>query len=419
MNNRQRLLQRRLFLQQGAVAGTALALGSRLPGILTQAAAAARSRADDGDRILIVVQLSGGNDGLNTVVPHRNELYQAARPTLRIASADVLGINDDFGFHPACRALADLLEQDSLAIVQGVGYEQPNRSHFESMDIWHTCRRKEERGSDGWLGRAFDRHAETAGNDPPGLFLGANKLPAALVARDTQVPSINSPEQFKFQGADAQLVADALQEGATAGEAMTDEEDELAAFLSESTAAAVEASGKIAAALEQSDGGSPYPDTPLATKLRTIARLIESGFQTRVYYVEIDGFDTHAQQADAHRALLEQWSGAVAALTQDLARMGRLDDTLVLSFSEFGRRVAENASEGTDHGAAAPVFLTGGRVAGGIHGDLPSLENLDDGDLRYHTDFRRVYATVLGQWLGWNPTPILGQSFEPLNVLRG
>lgn len=407
-------LDRRNFLQQSAAAASALAIGSKLPAFLTQAARAAGPGRSPDERFVIVIQLSGGNDGLNTVVPHRDPAYRAARPTLRIDSSDVLTINSELGFHPACRGLADLIEQDHLSIINGVGYEQPNRSHFESMDIWHSCHRKENRGPDGWLGRAFDLNRNLEATDPPGLFLGANKLPAALVARDTRVPSIDSPEQFKLQGADAQLLAQTLQ----APNQMQSADDDLASFLAQSTTSAVEVSEKIAEALANAKTSAAYPTTPLGSKLNTIARFIESGFHTKVYYVELDGFDTHSQQSEAHRALLAQWSDAVAALTTDLEQMGRLDDALVLSFSEFGRRVAENASEGTDHGAAAPVFLAGGRVAGGVIGEIPSLENLDDGDLRYHTDFRRVYSTVLGQWLGWDPTSILGSDFAPLEVLR-
>lgn len=405
---------RRSFLQQSAAVTGALAIGSKLPAFLAQAASAS-NLAINNDRFVIVIQLSGGNDGLNTVVPHRDSAYRSARPTLRINSSDVLAINNELGFHPACRGLADMLEANRMAIINGVGYEQPNRSHFESMDIWHSCRRKEDRGPDGWLGRAFDLNRSPDATDPAGLFLGANKLPAALVARDTQVPTIDSPEQFKLQGDDAGLLAETLQPSA---EMQAAGSDDLASFLEQSTTAAVEVSEKIARALAEAKTSSDYPTTPLGNKLNTIARFIESGFQTKVYYVELDGFDTHSQQAEAHRSLLEQWSDALAALTKDLERMGRLDDAVVLSFSEFGRRVAENASEGTDHGAAAPVFLSGGKVAGGVIGEIPSLENLDDGDLRYHTDFRRVYSTVLGQWLGWDPTSILGSDFAPLEVLR-
>lgn len=411
-------IDRRQLLQGIAGAGSALAIGGVLPGFLARAAAG--SPRANGDRILVVVQLSGGNDGLNTVVPHKHEAYRAARPTLRIDSSDVLAIDAELGLHPACRPLADALEAGQLGIVQGVGYDQPNRSHFESMDIWHSCRRKEDRGQEGWLGRAFDLNGGAAARDPVGIFLGESKLPASLVARSTPVPSIDSPERFRLQGQDAEALTTALSGMSSPADstAPTGEAAALAEFLERSTGAALEASRRIEAALASGKAVEGYPATRLAEKLSTVGRLIEAGLSTRVFYVELDGFDTHSQQADAHRGLLEQWSGALGAFLKDLADIGRLDDTVVVSFSEFGRRVAENASEGTDHGAAAPLFLAGGRVAGGLHGAHPSLTDLDDGDLKFHTDFRSVYATLLEQWLGWDASPALGGRFESLPLLR-
>ncbi len=411
-------IDRRTLLKGMAGAGSALAIGGTLPGFLARAAASAGRHA--GDRILVVVQLSGGNDGLNTVVPHKHEAYRAARPTLRIDSADVLAIDDELGLHPACRSLADALEAGRLGIVQGVGYDQPNRSHFESMDIWHSCRRKEDRGQEGWLGRAFDLNGGAEARDPLGIFLGESKLPASLVARATPVPSIDSPERFRLQGQDAEALSTALSgmSGPAETSGLPSEAAALAEFLERSTGAALEASRRIEAALAAGKAVDGYPASRLAEKLSTVGRLIEAGLSTRVYYVELDGFDTHSQQAEAHRGLLEQWSGALGAFLQDLAGIGRLDDTIVVSFSEFGRRVAENASEGTDHGAAAPLFLAGGRVAPGVHGAMPSLTDLDDGDQKFHTDFRRVYATLLEEWLGWDASAALGRRFETLPLIR-
>lgn len=405
---------RRRFLRQISGAGVALGIGSALPRVLWEAAAS--QRVDDGERFVVVIQLSGGNDGLNTIAPYADDRYVAARKTLHLRADQVLRIDDRLGWHPGCAGVAELLQAGKLSVVQGVGYANPNRSHFESMDIWHSCRGKEGRRSEGWLGRALDEQlAGTVLTDPAAFFLGGTKLPAALVSRSVPVPTLDSPERFRLRESDAEALGEVL----TPVKDMSEQADELTAFLEQSTDAALSASRRVAEALSRGEGASRYPNTPLAGKLRTVGQLIDAGLKTRIFYVELDGFDTHAQQGEAHASLLQQWSDALSAFANDLQGMGRFEDALVLTFSEFGRRVEENASEGTDHGAAAPVFLAGGGVQGGVIGELPSLEDLDDGDLRYHTDFRQVYATILEGWLGWESSRIVGEGFPPLDLLRG
>lgn len=401
---------RRQFLGDNIRNATGLAIGASLPGAWMQAIAddAARS-ALDAEKILVVIQLSGGNDGLNTVVPYRDDDYRKARPTLGIDATDVLKLGDDIGLHPAMKDVMSLIEQNSFSIVHGVGYPAPNRSHFESMDIWHSCQRKENRTDSGWLGRIFEKGFLDL-SDSAGLHLGAESLPLALVGRGVQVPSIREVEQMKFKSSSIDQSMEKMDLDATD---ISDSED-LIGFLSASTDIAVRASHRIAGALASSTDDSEFPESQLADKLKVISRLILAGLKTRVYYVTLDGFDTHANQLAAHQGLLRQWSEALAAFHKRLERAGESNRVLVMTFSEFGRRLKENASEGTDHGAAAPLFLSGPKLPQLQVGSLPSLVDLDDGDLKHHTDFRRVYASVIENWLGQSSEYALAGKHEPI-----
>ena len=399
---------RRQFLQTTLGASTVIALDATLPALWQRVSAAETST----ENVLVVVQLSGGNDGLNTVVPLKNADYRKQRPTLAISADDALGVSDDLGLHPEMRGCADLLEDNKLSIVQGVGYPNPNRSHFESMDIWHTCRRKDSPRSEGWLGRFLNTAAPTS--DALALHLGEEKQPLALTSEKIRVPSVASLDRFKLNaGEDGKLrtaIGDlsSLQRGD--GSALLN-------FLQTSTTSALAASERITQARAEYSTPVEYPDNKLAEKLRTVAQLIEAGLQTRVYYVALNGFDTHSQQAAAHAALLGQFSSAVNAFVRDVDHHGHGDRVLVMSFSEFGRRVKENASEGTDHGAAGPMLLAGNKVKSGLIGDHPSLDDLVDGDLKFHTDFRQIYATVLQRWLGCQSRDVLGGDYKPVELL--
>lgn len=400
---------RRQFLQGAVGASTVLSLGGAAPQFLRQLAA--REPASSNQRVLVVVQLSGGNDGLNTVVPHRDDRYRKARPTLAVPSNDVLKINSDLGWHPGARGLADLLEAQRLAVIQGVGYPNPNRSHFESMDIWHSCDRKENRRTDGWLGRVLDRTPATG--DVPALHLGDKKQPLALAAQRTRTPSIKSLDKFRLQAendrrlrTDVERLAKAKREGG----------NDLLGFVQTSASSALAASQRVESARKRYQPKANYPASRLSQKLRTVAQLIDAGLKTRIYYVVLDGFDTHSLQADAHSALLRQLGGALQAFVSDIDQHGHGDRTTVMCFSEFGRRVAENASKGTDHGAAGPMFLAGNKVRAGLIGKHPDLGKLKQGDVQHHTDFRRVYAAVLEKWLGYETREILGGTYKPLPV---
>ncbi len=404
---------RRQFLGGSIAASAGLAIGSPVPGSWMQALA---SDAVGGERILVVIQFSGGNDGLNTVIPYSNEEYRKARPKLAIAKNDVLKIDDQLGLHPSLGGASKLLERGRLSIVQGVGYAAPNRSHFESMDIWHSCRRKEERGTDGWLGRWIGSHASDKQTDSLGLHLGGGQQPLALAARGVQVPSIASVDQFRLKIADEGMIGNAMLSNKSSDADAKNEGNDLLGFLQASTDAAVAASERLEKALKKPDTESEFPQTDLGEKLRVISRLILAGLSTRVYYITLDGFDTHAQQAVAHAGLLRHWGDALDAFVRRMERAGQADRVLVMTFSEFGRRVQENASEGTDHGAAAPVFFAGCSLPKPVIGELPSLTDLDDGDLKFHTDFRSVYATIVEKWFTDKSKQVLGETYPAINL---
>jgi uncharacterized protein (DUF1501 family) len=403
---------RRQFLASTLASSALVSLGGSVPLVLRRAAAAEGGQAD---HVLVVVQLSGGNDGLNTIVPYRNEEYRKRRPTLAIAESGVLKINDDLGFHPSLRGAAALLEQGWLSILQGVGYSNPNRSHFESMDIWHTGQRKLDRRREGWLGRLLEASPSSAGRDVPAIHLGQEQQPLALSARNIRVPSVASLDRFRLQDISDAQVRERIRLLTSAER--DDTVGDLLGFVQSSAVAALDASARLEQATRHATSSVTYPNHPLSEKLRTVAQLISAGMKTRIYYVALDGFDTHAQQAAAHRALLGHWGDAMQSFYKDLQERGHAERVLMLSFSEFGRRVAENASEGTDHGAAAPVFLSGPAVKAGLIGEHPSVTDLDDGDLKHHTDFRQVYATVLEQWMQTPSQPILGDKYTPVPAI--
>jgi uncharacterized protein (DUF1501 family) len=399
---------RRDFLNVALGSSLVLSIDGHAPLFLNQALAEDTPRSDT---ILIVVQLSGGNDGVNTVIPYTDDVYHRSRPKLAIAQDQVLKLDDRIGLHPSMRGLSEMYQDGMLAIVQGVGYPSPNRSHFESMDIWHTCYMKHQRSDEGWLGRYLDQTRDQTALDPPAMHVGPEKQPYALSARYVRTPSVFSLDQFQLRTEGEDRSAEAIRSLTQTSPAS---DGGLLDFVHTSTQSALTASQRLEIARRDYQTPVEYPDSGLAQKLRIVAQLIGAGLATRVYYMELDGFDTHAQQRDAHAALLSEFSAGVKAFMDDAVHQKFADRVLVLSFSEFGRRLAENASEGTDHGAAAPVFLAGGRVKGGLVGAQPSLTDLDDGDLKHHTDFRQLYATVLERWLHCPSESALGGRYDLL-----
>jgi uncharacterized protein (DUF1501 family) len=405
------MFSRRDFLRTS----TLVALAPTVPAFLVHTARAAA--AASAGRILVVIQLDGGNDGINTVVPFADEGYAKHRKALRLPTDQLHKITKEVGLHPAMGDAAKLLEGGRLAIVQGVGYPNPNRSHFQSMAIWHTANVNlpREDGADaqtraafGWIGQALDEGRKPADGAPGAVFVGEGSLPAALRSRRSVASAITRPE-------DSILALKGVT-GTAAGEAGG--ADDLAAFVRRRTLDAYATSERMAQVLRPEDRGASYPATGLAGRLRVIARLIKGGGGTRAYSTAQGGYDTHSVQLVPHAVLLGELCGALKAFLDDLAAARLEERVLVLCFSEFGRRVAENGSQGTDHGTAGPVLLAGPRVKAGLLGEAPKLLDLQDADLKTGIDFRRVYATVLEDWLGLPSKPALGGDFEPLALFR-
>ena len=401
---------RRNFLRSSAAGSAILTFGGLAPSALQAAA-----EQSESERILVVIELQGGNDGLNTVIPVGDETYRKLRPKLAIAKSDSLEISDGLAFHSSLRGFADLLEAGRLAIIQGVGYPDPNRSHFESMDIWHTCQRKDENRTDGWLGRLLEHTADTGGGDPTALHLGHDKQPFALMSREVRVPSIRSLEQFRLQGTEDAQFRKAVQD---LTDARRGDSNDLLNFVQSSTSSAISASERLSSSVKSYSSSVTYPKNGLGEQLQTVAKLISSGLKTSVYYVTLNGFDTHSQQPDAHAGLLRQLGDSVKAFLDDIDHLKQSDRVALMCFSEFGRRVEENASAGTDHGTAGPMFMAGTAVKSGLIGQLPGLSNLQDGDLRHHTDFRQVYAAVIQNWFQCEAEPILKGKFAAVDVFR-
>jgi uncharacterized protein (DUF1501 family) len=377
--------------------------------------------------ILVVLQLAGGNDGLNAVVPYGDDTYYRSRPTIGIPREKLLDLNGHIGFNPALAPVKALHDQGHLALIQGVGYPNPNRSHFRSTEIWQTASDTNTIIRTGWLGRYFDNCCSGEGATA-GVAL-AGQLPQAFASDNPTGITVSSGSRLGFakepdaaeQALFNQLngIEPETMSGSSIGEiagangcGMTSIE-----YLQRTALDAQIGSDKIAAALRRVKPETTYPKTQLGRSLSYICRLISGGLPTRVYYASQGGYDTHNSQQNSHDRLLAQLGDALGAFCQDLKTKGIFDQVMIITFSEFGRRVAENASKGTDHGTAAPMFVLGGNIKPGIYGRQPSLEQLDAGDLIYNIDFRSVYSTVLNSWLRAPAAKVLGRDFGRLDFV--
>jgi uncharacterized protein (DUF1501 family) len=404
-------LSRRDLLRLGTSSLLACGAGVPLFGARTARAVATEPASRAKGRVLVVLQLDGGNDGLNTVVPFKDDDYRKARPKLQIAEKAVLKIDDRLGFHPALAGFARLLESRQLAIVQSVGYPNPSRSHFESMAIWHTAKRDAPQDAPGWVARVLEASPPLPGGDAPAIYLSieAQQRPQALVGGQRHVPSLPGLEQFHRRlgipdsaGAAAQRAAldrIAAREHGRPGSLLN--------FVERSAWLSYESSARFDH-LVAAGSSADYPLNGLGRRLRVIAQLIKAGLTTSIYYTQLGNFDTHAAQAASHYGLLFELGSSLQAFTADMVESGDGGRVVELVFSEFGRRLAENASGGTDHGTAAPLSLAGPAVTAGLHGPYPNLQDLDDGDPKLAIDFRRVYATLLDQWLACPGEQVLG-----------
>jgi uncharacterized protein (DUF1501 family) len=413
-------LSRRALLRHGALL---VASGYLAPAFVTRTALAlepayaAGATQGAANKILVVLQLSGGNDGLNTLVPFADPGYARLRPSLGIAGADVLPLTDSVGLHPALGAFKSLFDQGKLAVVQGVGYPNPNRSHFRSMDIWHTANPDTFERS-GWLGRYVDACQCSQTNALSAIGVG-DRLNGLFWTDTTLVPAISSIGAFSFvtdttYKNDRTYQLQALQNIYNQAGNFSPFES----LIRRGTLDALAGSDELQKVAASYQSPVEYPkNNGLANQLKLVAQVIAGNVGTRLFSVSMGGFDTHANQKEHHTNLLNQLGQAVEAFMQDLAAMLRQDDVVLMTFSEFGRRARQNASEGTDHGTAEPMFVIGNAVQGGVYGTYPSLENLDaNGDLQFTTDFRSVYAGILRDQVGTDPAPILGGDFPPLTV---
>jgi len=364
-----------------------------------------------GDTVLVVCQLSGGNDGLNTVVPWANKRYYELRPTIGIPEAQVLKINNDLGFNPGLTGLAELFQQKKVAVIQNVGYPQPNRSHFKSMDIWQSAS-PDSKLKYGWIGRHFDAESTTGPLNPVvALGLSTDK-PLALSGRVASIPCFASlvDVQSMVGDPDAEKMLRQIQ-------GMDAKEGTDTRVVQQANKTALDAMALLSKQLKDYAPKQTYGNDAFGVGFKQIAQLIATSPQTRVVYFSAGGFDTHARQTDQHKTLLTNFGNAINAFQKEMEACGKADKVVVLVFSEFGRRSFENASGGTDHGAAAPMFLVGSRVKGGVYGPLPDLADLQDGDLKFKIDFRQVYATTLDKWMGGDSAVVLGQKFDTLDMV--
>lgn len=416
---------RRDFLRLSLGAAPLVSLGAGPPSFLCRAALAAEPKAQQGETVLVVVQLSGGNDGLNTVAPVADDAYRRHRPTIALPADKVHKIDSYLGFHPRMPGFARLYREGLMCVVQGVGYENPDDNHAVAMHHWQTGRPHDNACQTGWLGRALDRARQADDLHVPALFVSLSSHPLALTGDRVLVPSLRSLDQWVFRdmpGAAGRGYRSYVEK--LAGAQRTVSAAPLLETVCRGSREALRAARRVEEIVQADQGSGGYPDFRIAQMLRAIARLIRADLGIRIFFTELGGdgfggFDTHANQLGNHCALLEQLSESVAAFADDLRRDRLLDRVLLMTFSEFGRTLQENGRHGTGHGAAAPMFLVGARLRGGLAGAHPSLTALEsNGGLKFHTDFRRVYATALSSWLGFDSRPVLGDGFAPLDVLN-
>jgi uncharacterized protein (DUF1501 family) len=371
------------------------------------------------DNVLVVLQLSGGNDALNTIVPYADPLYLENRPVVRIDPEKVLPINERIGFNPALEPIKALWDEDKVAIIQGIGYPHPNRSHFRSMDIWHTCE-PDKVGTEGWLGRAIRDIDPNHDNVLTGVNFGRG-LPRALAVPGVPVASVGNLETYGvltgIQGEDQRTEALGLFSNMYAprlGRTLVKE------YISQTGVDALKGADILSTAPQQYASTVKYGGDTVAQYLRNIAQVYFAGLGTRIMYTTApqNSFDTHASELGKHTQLWQEVSNGVSAFYQDLQEHHAGDNVVMLLFTEFGRRVHDNGS-GTDHGSGGIAFVIGDAVKGGLYGEYPSLapEKLLEGDLHYNNDFRGTYATLLEQWLGLDSKAIVGGSFEQLDFL--
>ena len=398
------LIKRKEFIQIGSLATASLMLPKFLK------AFEGKNLMPPGNKVMVVLQLSGGNDGLNTVIPVRNDLYYKARPKLGIEKTKALLINDEVGLHPALTGFKGLYDDGSLGIMNSVGYPNPDRSHFRSMDIWQTGSQSNEYYATGWVGRYLD--AQCNGCDKPTQAIEIDDV-LSLAMKGEHVKGIALKDPKRLYGtSNEKFFRDVLANHKnTSGEASVD-------YLYKTMAETLSSADYIFKQSRVHPTNADYPKTELGNSLKTIASLIFSDINTKVYYVSLGSFDTHVNQDAQQQRLFTEMNDAVTSFVKDLKTNNRFNDVLLFTFSEFGRRVEQNASGGTDHGTANVMFMvSGGLKQKGLLNKIPDLNDLDEGDLKYKVDFKNVYATVLKKWLDADDSAILNHNYPYLDFI--
>ena len=396
------VIKRKEFLQIGSLASASLLMPQFLRAFEKPAS------VPPGNKVVVVIQFSGGNDGLNTVIPVRNDIYYKSRPRLGIKETDALSVTDDAALNPALTAFRDLYHDGNLGILNSVGYPNPNRSHFRSMDIWQSASTSEQYLYSGWLGRYLDAQCKGCGKPTQALEID-DMLSLSLKGELQKGLAFKDPAKL-YKSSNEKLFKD-LSNAHTSAEPALD-------YLYKTMGDTLNSADYIFKQSKLHSSSHTYPATEMGKNLKTISSLIMSDINTKVYYVSLGSFDTHINQDNQQKRLFTELNGAIKAFTSDLKLNNRFEDVLIMTFSEFGRRVAQNASNGTDHGTANNMFfISGGLKQKGLLNAMPNLADLNDGDLKHTVDFKEVYATVLNHWLGANDNLILGKNYKKMDFV--
>jgi len=396
-------MKRRNFIKASAIASSSVMIPQFLKGVNAENLASSRQGKN-----LVVIQFSGGNDGLNTIIPYQNDLYYKNRPSLGIKANEVLKVSDSLGFNPAMESLRSLYDEGLMSIINSVGYPNPDRSHFRSMDIWHTASDSDEYLSTGWLGRYLDSNCSGCQSPHHALEVD-DTLSLSLKGIEKSGFAMSNPNQLK-RISENKFLKSIIHHH-------EHEHEENVDYLYKTLVDTQASANYLYQKSKVHKTKVKYPKGAFGNDLKQIAELMTADADIKIYYANLGGFDTHAGQKNKQARLLKTYSDGMSAFVKDLKSNGLLDDTLIMTFSEFGRRVQQNASGGTDHGTANNVFLMGGNLKKkGFYNSAPDLKKLDKGDLIYQMDFRKIYATILEDWLDASPTKILGKRFEKIII---
>lgn len=397
------LIKRRDFLHTTALASASLFL----PKFLN--AMGKHPLPNGGQKVLVVIQLSGGNDGLNTVIPYTNDLYYKSRPEIAIQKRQALKLNDDAGLNPNLPVLKDFYDDGYLTVINNVGYPNPSLSHFRSMDIWQTASKPDEYLTTGWLGRYLEEQCESCAL-PTHIIETDDILSLALKGEKIQGVALRDPRKLYTEKQE-----DFYQ---SIGKSHHHHEHEMADYLYKMLGDTINSTNYILEKKQGNPSNEQYPSSAFGNNLKNIASLIRSDINTSVYYVSLGSFDTHVRQQAKQSELFKELNAGLKVFTDDLKKSNRFNDVLIMTFSEFGRRVDQNASSGTDHGTANNMFFISGALKQrGLINELPNLANLKDGNLQYTVDFKNVYATVLNKWLNSSVPTILGEGYKTMGFI--